>query len=666
MASWPESGAVVPAGLTGSAGAGLVGGRGARAACATGSRPAPTPSCPASPARRATPPSGTPPSRTPPARSRARVPPVQVGDRALVDDAARRAGRRRDRGSAQHLGHPTGPGGARGGGEVGEVAPRGGHEVGVGVGQGEHAAPADLGAQGVEPLRRRGRGAPGHGSGSTCAGAHLVPPGHRGRGLEEVGVDRHADRASGRRARGRRAGQGVDQAGEAPAGSERGREVVVGEQRRRPRHHRQAARPVGDRVEHRHGGGAYRVRDGGGRGPREADHRKEQADRADPRRPGRAEAPVGVEQQRVDAGRGDGQRRRRRPVSGTRRVNGTSSPGSSTSTISVKAGRTSSAGSVPFRLARVSREPVTGVPRCRRTPRSRTGTAERLATRPVTMSSGGPSPVTIRGVSPSRRTETGASSAAAVGRPVARQAGGRRGERGRGREAERAREQRDEQPEPRRRGSVTRRSWSTPRRGEPSRRLLQDLRRPPHQPALVGVGQPAASSASGTQATSVTSTSASDSSPPSGRAAGSGARSCGSAGPRRRTSSRCVPSGAGRRPMMPVSSSTSRTAACSAVSPSSMWPLGSDQSSRPRRSRRPIRAAHARGRCRRPGRLPRSRRPCAAAPGPRRRRSAGRRRGVDMSRSVRGRRTRHAVRRVRRSGRRRACARHAEGAACRC
>ena len=40
--------------------------------------------------------------------------------------------------------------------------------------------------------------------------------------------------------------------------------------------------------------------------------------------------------------------------------------------------------------------------------------------------------------------------------------------------------------------------------------------------------------------------------------------------------------------MMPVSSSTSRTAACSAVSPSSMWPLGSDHSSRPRRSMRPI------------------------------------------------------------------------------
>ena len=35
---------------------------------------------------------------------------------------------------------------------------------------------------------------------------------------------------------------------------------------------------------------------------------------------------------------------------------------------------------------------------------------------------------------------------------------------------------------------------------------------------------------------------------------------------------------------MPVSSSTSRTAASSAVSPASTWPLGSDQSSRPRRS----------------------------------------------------------------------------------
>ena len=52
-----------------------------------------------------------------------------------------------------------------------------------------------------------------------------------------------------------------------------------------------------------------------------------------------------------------------------------------------------------------------------------------------------------------------------------------------------------------------------------------------------------------------------------------------------------VPSGATTHPMMPVSSSTSRTAACSAVSPSSMWPFGSDHSSRPRRSNRPMTAA---------------------------------------------------------------------------
>ena len=42
---------------------------------------------------------------------------------------------------------------------------------------------------------------------------------------------------------------------------------------------------------------------------------------------------------------------------------------------------------------------------------------------------------------------------------------------------------------------------------------------------------------------------------------------------------------------MPVSSSTSRTAACSAVSPSSRWPFGRDQSRRPRRSSLPMRAA---------------------------------------------------------------------------
>ena len=41
---------------------------------------------------------------------------------------------------------------------------------------------------------------------------------------------------------------------------------------------------------------------------------------------------------------------------------------------------------------------------------------------------------------------------------------------------------------------------------------------------------------------------------------------------------------------MPVSSSTSRTAACSAVSPCSTCPLGSDQRIRPRRSIRPISA----------------------------------------------------------------------------
>ena len=44
-------------------------------------------------------------------------------------------------------------------------------------------------------------------------------------------------------------------------------------------------------------------------------------------------------------------------------------------------------------------------------------------------------------------------------------------------------------------------------------------------------------------------------------------------------------------PRIPVSSATSRIAVCSAVSPSSMWPLGSDHSIRPRRSMRPIRAA---------------------------------------------------------------------------
>ena len=101
--------------------------------------------------------------------------------------------------------------------------------------------------------------------------------------------------------------------------------------------------------------------------------------------------------------------------------------------------------------------------------------------------------------------------------------------------------------------------------------------------------------------------------------AGSGARSCGSGGPRPRTSSRWCRAAARTRPRMPVSSSTSRTAASSAVSPSSRWPLGSDQSSRPRRSTPADQRRPGRGRrCGRPpARRRRSPRPCAAhAPAP--------------------------------------------------
>ena len=52
-----------------------------------------------------------------------------------------------------------------------------------------------------------------------------------------------------------------------------------------------------------------------------------------------------------------------------------------------------------------------------------------------------------------------------------------------------------------------------------------------------------------------------------------------------------LPSAASTLPWIPVSSATSRIAVCSAVSPSSMWPFGSDHSIRPRRSMRPISAA---------------------------------------------------------------------------
>src|SRR4051794_21495797 len=52
-----------------------------------------------------------------------------------------------------------------------------------------------------------------------------------------------------------------------------------------------------------------------------------------------------------------------------------------------------------------------------------------------------------------------------------------------------------------------------------------------------------------------------------------------------------VPSGRTTRPRMPVSSSISRTAACSAVSPCSRWPLGKHHSTRPARLTRAITAA---------------------------------------------------------------------------
>ena len=70
-------------------------------------------------------------------------------------------------------------------------------------------------------------------------------------------------------------------------------------------------------------------------------------------------------------------------------------------------------------------------------------------------------------------------------------------------------------------------------------------------------------------------------------------RSCGCAGRLRRTRSRWCPACRSTVPRMPVSSATSRTAVCCSVSPASRWPLGSDHSSRPRRSMRPISAALA-------------------------------------------------------------------------
>ena len=111
------------------------------------------------------------------------------------------------------------------------------------------------------------------------------------------------------------------------------------------------------------------------------------------------------------------------------------------------------------------------------------------------------------------------------------------------------------------------------------------------QAAFVGICQPGRQLPDGTHATSATSTSSSHSSPPARKTAGSGARSCGRGGPRRRTSSRSCRSGASTLPVRPVSSAISRIAVSSAVSPSSMCPLGSDHRVRPRRSTRPISAA---------------------------------------------------------------------------
>ena len=54
-----------------------------------------------------------------------------------------------------------------------------------------------------------------------------------------------------------------------------------------------------------------------------------------------------------------------------------------------------------------------------------------------------------------------------------------------------------------------------------------------------------------------------------------------------------VPSSASTRPVIPVSSATSRSAVWGSVSPGSMWPLGRHHSTRPARLRRAITAVRA-------------------------------------------------------------------------
>ena len=127
-------------------------------------------------------------------------------------------------------------------------------------------------------------------------------------------------------------------------------------------------------------------------------------------------------------------------------------------------------------------------------------------------------------------------------------------------------------------------------------------------------------SPSGTQATSLTSTSSSDSVRPCTGSAATSRKWCTVLWTRRPSATNqksITPSLPSTRPRMPVSSATSRTAVSVSVSPASTCPLGSDQSRRPRRSSRPIRAAERRCRAgRAPGRRRWSRRPASSAAGP--------------------------------------------------
>ena len=85
------------------------------------------------------------------------------------------------------------------------------------------------------------------------------------------------------------------------------------------------------------------------------------------------------------------------PRNGTVRLSGTWAPGANVSATGVNSGATASVATSPFRASRIWPSVPSGLPRCRRTSRSPTGSGPALVSVPVTVSVVGPSAVTTRG-----------------------------------------------------------------------------------------------------------------------------------------------------------------------------------------------------------------------------------------------------------------------------